>query len=98
MIFYQGGKIDNGTHVPEPVAKQSTESEYNEAFTAVMALAHLSILINELLNNDPDIVTEEEAAIILDSVSAACMANNGKDTNQTRHSDRRVHFVRNGEK
>ena len=27
MIFYQGGKIDHGTHVPEPVAKQSTESE-----------------------------------------------------------------------
>ena len=25
-IFYQGGKIDHGTHVPGPVAKPSAES------------------------------------------------------------------------
>ena len=27
IIFYQGGKIDNGTHVPGPVAQSSAESE-----------------------------------------------------------------------
>ena len=30
------------------------------------------------------------------SKAALCMANNGKDTNHTRHIARIVHFVRNG--
>ena len=41
IIFYQGGTIDHGTHVPGPVAQSSAESEYNSACTAGMALAHL---------------------------------------------------------
>ena len=40
MIFYQGGPIDHDTHVPGPVAQSSAESEYNEACTSGMALAH----------------------------------------------------------
>ena len=35
--------------------------------------------------------------IILDSKSAVCMDNNGKDTNHKRHISRIVHLVRNGE-
>ena len=31
IIFYQGGKIEHGTHVPVPVAQSSAESEYNAA-------------------------------------------------------------------
>ena len=38
IIFYQGGKIDHGTHVPEPVAQASAESYYNEAFTTGMTM------------------------------------------------------------
>ena len=34
IIFYQGGKIDHGTHVSVPVAQPSAESEYNTACTA----------------------------------------------------------------
>ena len=52
-IFYQGGPIDHGTHVPGPVAKYSSESEYNAACTAGMALAHFMMLIYELINKDP---------------------------------------------
>ena len=33
----------------------------------------------------------------MDSKSAVCMANNGEDTNHTRHISRWVHLVRNGE-
>ena len=29
IIFYQGGLIDHGTHVPVPVAQFSAENEYN---------------------------------------------------------------------
>ena len=63
-----------------------------------MASSNFRVLIHELLNKDPDIVTEEAPLIILDRNSAVCMDQNGKDTNYTRHIYRRVHLVRNGEK
>ena len=63
-----------------------------------MALAHFRMLIHELLNKDTDIVPEEDPLIVLDSKSAMCMANNGKDTKHTRHIARIMHFVGNGEK
>ena len=56
IIFYQGGPIDHGTHVPVPVAQSSVESEYNAACTVGMVLTHFRVLIHELLNKDPDIV------------------------------------------
>ena len=65
IIFYQGGKIDHGTHVPGPNAQSSAESEYNAACTAGMALAHFKMLIHELLNKDPDIVPEESPLNVL---------------------------------
>ena len=98
IIFYQGEPIDHVTHVPGPVSQSSAESEYNEACTTGMALAHFRMLINELLNKDPDIVTEEAPLIVLDSKSAMCMPENGKDTKDTRHIASRMHLVRNGEK
>ena len=61
-----------------------------------MDLAHFRMLIHELLNEDPDMVSEEAPLIVLDSKSAMCMAKNGKDTKHTRHIARRMHFVRNG--
>ena len=42
--------------------------------------------------------TREAPLIIMDSKSAQCMAKNGRDTKNTRHIARRMHFVRNGEK
>ena len=56
------------------------------------------MLIHELFNKDPDIVTEEAPLIVLDSKYAMCMANNVKDTKHTRHISRIMHLVRNGEK
>ena len=58
IIFYQGGPIDPGTHVPGPVEKSIAESEYNAACTAGMALANFRMLIHELLNEDPDMVSK----------------------------------------
>ena len=34
----------------------------------------------------------------MDSKSVVCMSNNGKDTNNTSHITRRLHFMRNCEK
>ena len=98
IIFYQGGTIDHGTHVKGPVAQPSAESEYNEACTAGMDLAHFRMLVHELLNEDPYMDPKEAPLIVLDSKSAMCMANNGRDIKHTRHIARIMHFVRNGEK
>ena len=46
IIYYQGGPIDHGTHVTGPVSQSSTESEYNAACTAGMALAHFRMLVH----------------------------------------------------
>ena len=97
MIFYQGGTINHGIHVTAPVDQSSTESEYNVACTLGMSLAHLSIIIDELLNNDIDIVAEEAPPIIQDIKSSVFMDKNGRDTKHKRHSSRRVYFVRNCE-
>ena len=43
IIFYQGGTIDHGTHVPGTVSQSSAESEYNSECTAGMTLAHFRI-------------------------------------------------------
>ena len=98
IIFYQGGPIDHGTHVPGPVDQISAESEYTAACTAGMDLAHFRMLIHKLLNEDLDMFPKEAPLIVLDSKYAICMAKNGKDTKHTRHISRRIHFVRNGEK
>ena len=63
-----------------------------------MALARFRMVIHELLNKDPDKVPEEAPLILLDSNSAMCMNNNGKDTKHTRHISKIIHFVRNVEK
>ena len=97
IIFYQGGPIDHGTHVPVPVAQSSAESEYNSAFTAGITLAHFRMLIHEFLNKGLDIVPEEAPIIILYCKSDVCMDNNGKDTKHTSHIARRVNSVRNRE-
>ena len=98
IIFYQGGPIDHGTHVPGPVAQSSAESEYNAAFTAGMDLSHFRMLVHEFLNEDPYMVPKEAPLIVLYSKSAMCMTKNGKYTKHTRHIARRMYLVRNGEK
>ena len=93
MIFYQGGPTDHRTHIPRPVDQLSVEIDYNAACTVGMALAQFRMLIHEFLNKGPDIVPDEAPLILLDSTSAMCMADNGKDTKQTRHIARRIQFV-----
>ena len=54
------------------------------------------MLIHDFFNKVPDIVPDADPLIILDIESSVCMAYNSKNTNNTRHIYRRVHFVRNG--
>ena len=85
IIFYQAGLLD----------QSSVESDYNAACTAGMTLAHLRMLINELLRKDPDVFPEEGLLIILGSKSDVCMAENANDNNNTRHISRTVNLVSN---
>ena len=62
-----------------------------------MALENFRVLINEILNKDPDIVPGEAPLTVLDINSDVFMANNVKYTKHMRHISRRVHFVRCGE-
>ena len=55
------------------------------------------MLINELLNKDPDIVSKTGSLIILVSKFSVCMDKNVKDTKHKRHIATIVHFVKNGE-
>ena len=98
IIFYQGGPIDYGTHVPGIVPESSEESEYNAACTARMYLVYFSMLIRELLNKDPDIVPEGAPLIVMYSNSDICMAKNGKYNKHTRHISWIIIFVSNREK
>ena len=93
MIFYQGGKINHGTHVPGPFNQSSAESEYNASCTAEMVLANFRMWIHKFLNKDPDIVPEEDPLIILNSKYAVFMDNNGKDTKHIRNIVRIIYFV-----
>ena len=55
------------------------------------------MLNNELLNKDPDAVSEQVSIIIFYSKSAIFVDKNGKDTKHTIHISRIMYFVRNGE-
>ena len=57
-----------------------------------MALAHIKMLIRELLNKDPYIVPEEAPLIILDRKSSVSMDDNGKYIKHTRQIYSRVLF------
>ena len=61
-----------------------------------MVLAHIRMLIHELLNKDPDIFPEEDPMIIYDSKSYMFMTNNYKETKHTKHIPMRVNVVSNG--
>ena len=58
IVFCQCVPIDHCTHVPGTVAQYSAESDYNAAFTSVIALAHFRILNNDLRNKDTYVVPE----------------------------------------
>ena len=98
IVFYQGGTIDHGTHVPVPFSQLSAESEYNASCTAVMDLANFRMLIHEFLSKYSGIFPEESPLTIPDGKYAVFMANNSKDNKHNSHISRRVNFVINGEK
>ena len=96
-MVYQGGPIDNFTHVPGLVEQSIAEIEYNASCTSVMAISYFRMINNKLLNKYLDSVPEKASLIILYIKSDIYMSNNGKDTKHTRQISIGIHFVRIGE-
>ena len=96
-MFYQGLPICNCTHVPGPLSKSNSESDYNVVCTAGMDIAYFRMINNELFNKDIDVITEQAPLIILYIKSYICIDNNVKDTKHTRHIFKIMHFVKNNE-
>ena len=48
MIIYMGGVVEHSSNMPDPVALSSAEAEYNEAWLACMATAHLKQFLEDL--------------------------------------------------
>jgi hypothetical protein len=91
-VFVQGGVVESASHLPDPVALSSAESEYNNCCVATMATNAIAMLVQELRGNDPD--DPMCFPIILDSMSCIAMGNSFRDTKHTRHILRRYHFTR----
>ena len=70
----------------------SAQAEYNAcAFATIMGL-HVVQVFNKFHNTHAD--SPVTMALFVDSSSAIAMMKNEKDSKQTRHIQRRVHFVR----
>ena len=92
LTYINGSLVDGASFVPNPIAMSSAQAEYNAcAFATIMGL-HVTQVYNKFHNAHAD--SPITMAIFVDSSSAIAMMKNEKDSKQTRHIQRRVHFVR----
>ena len=92
LLYHQGGLVDGGSFVPNPVALASTEPEYNALAHAMQDTIGTRQLIQELYGNHPD--TPLTIPCLCDSESAIIIGSNLKDTKRTRHIQCRIHYAR----
>ena len=92
LLYIYGSLADGASFVPNPIAMSSAQAEYNAcAFATIMGL-HVVQVFNKFHNVHAD--SPISMALFVDSTSAIAMMKNEKDSKQTRHIQRRVHFVR----
>jgi hypothetical protein len=92
LIFMQGAVVDVSSSMPQLVAFSTCEAEYCTASLAVMAATYVKKVFNELHGIDPDY--HLTIPIGIDSKSAIDTANSHKETQRTRHFQRRFHSIR----
>jgi hypothetical protein len=88
----QGAVVDACSTMPKLVPWSTCEAEYCIASLAAMAAFYIKKVHNELHGIDPDY--ELTIPIGIDSQSAMDTANSHKETQRTRHFQRRYHFLR----
>jgi len=88
----QGGVVDMASVVPKLITHSTGEAEYCTGALALMASAHIRKMYNELQGKDPDLPLT--IPIGIDSKAATDIAASEKDTQRTRHMQRRYHYWR----
>ncbi len=92
MIFYMEDLVEHSSNMPDPVALSSTKAEYNEAYLACMATAHLKQFLEDLeLSFADDKISKKQIQIFIDNRSEVDTGASFKDTQRTRHMIRRYH-------
>jgi hypothetical protein len=92
VIFYQGGVVDSGNAVPDPVSQSSAEAEYCGAALACCAASFIWMLALELRGFHADMPLT--VPLYIDNKAAQSMGHSFRDTSHTRHIARRWHYVR----
>jgi hypothetical protein len=92
LIFMQGAVVDASSIMPQIVPWSTCEAEYCTASLAVMAAFFVKKVHNELHGIDSDY--ELTIPVGIDSQSAMDTARSHKETQRTRHFQRRYHFIR----
>ena len=94
LLYQQGGIVDGGSFVPNPIALSSAEAEYNALAYAMQKTVNTRQILHEMHGNHPD--TPLNIPFLCDSESALIIADNNRDTKRTRHIQRRIHYDRDG--
>ena len=92
MIFFQGGLVDFSSLVPTPITMPSAEAEINMMTVGAMATNYLRQVLCDVLHDNPEHLLT--VPILTDSKSGIFITQNDRDTNRTRHIQRRWLYVR----
>jgi hypothetical protein len=93
MIIYMGVVVEHSSNMPGPVALSSAEAEYNEAYVACVATAHLRQFLEDLASNlDNDKKNKKPIQVFIENRSAVDMG----AYQRTRQIMRRYHCMRVG--
>jgi hypothetical protein len=88
----QGGIVEMGSFVPEPVAMSSAEAECNAVTVAVMKFLHIKFIVCEILKGDP--TYNYTIPIFTDSTSSIAITSVDKDTKRTEHIESRWQYIK----
>jgi len=103
-IFYNGALIEGNSMLPVPVAMSTSEAEYMGACSGAMAVAHIRMLLYDMLYlGTPDWSEADQqlpqtpTIIMVDNEATVTIARNGRLTRKNRHVERRFHYVKQGQ-
>ena len=103
-IFYNSALIEANSMLPVPVAMSTSEAEYLGACSGAMAVAHLRMLLYDMMHLGTDRWSEIDqklpqvpVIIMVDNEATVKIARNGRLTRKTRHVERRFHYVKQGQ-
>ena len=92
LTMFQGGLVNYSSFVPSPISLSSAEAEINAMTVCCMATNYLRQVTCDVLFESPE--RPLTIPILTDSASGIFITQNERDTNRTRHIERRWMFTR----